>query len=142
MQRVDRRGSQVLSECCKVGYSATLARAHVHNYIYSENRVGVRCSQWRALSARSSGRQKRNPVPILLQMCFLLPFIAFQVRIVHQRPLCIRSLTTKLLTQKRPYAQLLSRIPRRRVIQPGFFCSFLLQYNVPPTWLCCSVWQP
>ena len=74
----------------------------------------VRCSQWRALSARSSGGQKRNPVPILLhllQTCFLLLFIAFQVRIVHQRPLCIWSLTTKLLTQKCPYAQLLSRYP-------------------------------
>ena len=31
MQRVNRRGSQVLSECCKVGYSATLARAQGHN---------------------------------------------------------------------------------------------------------------
>ena len=38
MQRVHRRGSQVLSECCKVGYSATLARAHVHRFICSENR--------------------------------------------------------------------------------------------------------
>ena len=37
MQRVHRRGSQVMSECCKVGYSATLARAHVHNFICSEN---------------------------------------------------------------------------------------------------------
>ena len=27
-----------MSECCKVGYSATLARAHVHNFICSENR--------------------------------------------------------------------------------------------------------
>ena len=35
MQRVHRRG---LSECCKVRYSATLARAHVHNFICSENR--------------------------------------------------------------------------------------------------------
>ena len=27
-----------MSECCKVGYSATVARAHVHNFICSENR--------------------------------------------------------------------------------------------------------
>ena len=27
-----------MSECCKVGYSATVARAHVHNVICSENR--------------------------------------------------------------------------------------------------------
>ena len=27
-----------MSECCEVGYSATLARAHVHNFIGSENR--------------------------------------------------------------------------------------------------------
>ena len=27
-----------MSECCKVGYSATLARAHVHNFICSDNR--------------------------------------------------------------------------------------------------------
>ena len=33
MQRVYRRGSQVLSECCKVRYSATLARVHVHKFI-------------------------------------------------------------------------------------------------------------
>ena len=26
-----------MSECCKVGYSVTLARAHVHNFICSEN---------------------------------------------------------------------------------------------------------
>ena len=38
MQRVHRRGSQVLSECCKVGYSATLARAHAHHFICSEDR--------------------------------------------------------------------------------------------------------
>ena len=38
MKRVHRRGSQVLSECCKVGYSATLAKAHVHHFIYSENK--------------------------------------------------------------------------------------------------------
>ena len=38
VQRVHRRGSQVLSEFCKVGYSATLARAHVHRFICSENR--------------------------------------------------------------------------------------------------------
>ena len=30
MQRVHRRGSQVMSECCTVGHSATLARAHAH----------------------------------------------------------------------------------------------------------------
>ena len=47
--------------------------------------IGVRCSRWRALSARSSGRLIRNPVLIPLQMCFLLRqlhgllFIAFQV---------------------------------------------------------------
>ena len=74
--------------------------------------IGVRCSRWRALSARSSGRLIRNPVLILLQMCLLLRqlhgllFIAFQVLIVHQRPLCIQSLTTKLQTQKCPCAQL------------------------------------
>jgi hypothetical protein len=50
--------------------------------------------------------------------------------------LCIQSLTTRLLTQKRPCTQLHRRIPRRRVMQPGFFCSFLLQCNVPPTCLC------
>ena len=33
-------------------------------------------------------------------------FIAFQVLIVHQRPLCIQTLTTKLQTQKRLCAQL------------------------------------
>ena len=27
-----------MSECCKLGYSATLARAHVHSFICSENR--------------------------------------------------------------------------------------------------------
>ena len=105
----------------------------------TNSRVGIRCSQWRALSARSSGRQKRKPFPILLQMCFSLLFIAFRVRIVHQRPLCIWSPSTKPPTQKRPYAQLPSTIPRHRVIQPSFFCSFLLKYHVPLTWLCCNV---
>ena len=32
MQRVHLKGSEVMSECCKVGYSATLARAHVCNF--------------------------------------------------------------------------------------------------------------
>ena len=35
-----------------------------------------------------------------------LLFIAFQVLIVHHRPLCIQSLTLKLLTHKPPHAQL------------------------------------
>ena len=26
-----------MSKCCKVGYSATLARVHVHNFICLEN---------------------------------------------------------------------------------------------------------
>ena len=38
MHRVHRRGSEVLSECCKVGYSATLGRVHVHKFICSENK--------------------------------------------------------------------------------------------------------
>ena len=38
MQRVHRKGSQVLCKCCKVGYSATFARAHVHRLICSKNR--------------------------------------------------------------------------------------------------------
>ena len=38
MQRVHGRRSQVLSACRKVGYSATLARAHLHRFICSENR--------------------------------------------------------------------------------------------------------
>ena len=38
MQRVHRRRSHGLSECCKVGYSATLARVHVHKFICSKNR--------------------------------------------------------------------------------------------------------
>ena len=38
MQRVNRKGSQKLCECCKVGYSATLARARVHHFICLENR--------------------------------------------------------------------------------------------------------
>ena len=62
--------------------------------------------------------------------------------IVHQRPLSIWSLSTKPLTQKRPYAQLPSRMSTRRGIPPSFFNSFLLKYHVPPTWLCCSVSQP
>ena len=27
-----------MSDCCKIGYSATLARAYVHNFICSGNR--------------------------------------------------------------------------------------------------------
>ena len=37
MHRVHSKGSQVLSECYKVGHSATLATAHVHRFIGSEN---------------------------------------------------------------------------------------------------------
>ena len=38
MQRVHRKGSQALFACYKVGYSATLARPHVHKFICSESR--------------------------------------------------------------------------------------------------------
>ena len=38
MQGVHWRGSEVVSECCKVGYLATLARGHVHKFICSGNR--------------------------------------------------------------------------------------------------------
>ena len=45
------------------------------------------------------GRQIRNPVPFL---CFLLLFIAFQLRIAHQRPLCTRSLTDCMVWTPQP----------------------------------------
>ena len=38
MQRVNRRGSHVLSENCKIRYSSTLAKTHVHNFKSSENK--------------------------------------------------------------------------------------------------------
>jgi hypothetical protein len=88
--------------------------------------IGVRCSRWRALVAQSSGRLIRNPVLILLQMCFRprqlhgLLLIALQVLIVHQRPLCIQSLTTKLLTHKRLAAQ--------EATQPGTLRSCEILY--------------
>ena len=63
--------------------------------------------------------------PFCLQMCFLLLFLAFQVWMMHQRPLCIWSLNAQQLTQKRTCAQLLSRIPRHRVIHSSFCCSLL-----------------
>ena len=50
MQRVHRRGSEVMSQCCKVVCSATLARAHVHNLICSRIRglpsQGVLCREF------------------------------------------------------------------------------------------------
>ena len=57
MQRIHRRGSQAPSECCKVGYSATLARAHVHNFICSESRVFLR---WGTYAERSFERIIHN----------------------------------------------------------------------------------
>ena len=43
----------MLSECCKVGYSATLARAHVHRFIRSEHRcllsLGYLCKDFIAM---------------------------------------------------------------------------------------------
>ena len=80
----------IMLEFCQVEYSATFAEPSG-----TLSRVGQRCSQWRAVSARSSGRQKRKPIPILLPMCFLLLFIAFQVRIGHHRPFCIYGLSTR-----------------------------------------------
>ena len=38
MQRDHCRGSQVRSKWYRIGYSATLARAYVHSFIYSTNR--------------------------------------------------------------------------------------------------------
>ena len=38
MQRVHWRGSKVMPKCCRVGYLATLARAHAHNFICLGNR--------------------------------------------------------------------------------------------------------
>ena len=52
--------------------------------------------------------------------CFLLVlFIAIQVRTVHQRPLCIRSLTSKATdtdTDNRLYTHIFGTIPGRRFI--------------------------
>ena len=67
-----------------------------------------------------------NLVSIVLHICFLLLFMAFEIRMAHQRPLCIWNLTKKTLPEKCPYAPLLSRIPRRTVIRPGSFCSFFM----------------
>ena len=58
--------------------------------------IGVGCPRWRALVGRSSGRLIRNPVLILLQVCFRprllhgLLLMALQGLIVHQKPLCVQ----------------------------------------------------
>ena len=65
----------------------------------------------------------RNPVLIRLQMCFLLRqlhgllFIALQVLIWYRRPLCIQTLTTKLLTRKRPHAYCTGGYTARDVVK-------------------------
>ena len=58
----------MLSECCKVGYSATLARAHVHRFIRSEHRCLLRwgtCAeislQWTQVLSRVLSRLGQSP---------------------------------------------------------------------------------
>ena len=53
MQRGHLNGSYIVPEFCEVGYSATVARAQGHNF-----------------KGYLHWGQIRNPVPILLQMCF------------------------------------------------------------------------
>ena len=126
-----------MPEFCEVGYSATLARAQGHNfkgYLHWGKVLAVEGSE-----CTIKWQTEKKPSSHSITDVFLTAFHSIPSSDSASRPLCIRSLTTKLLTQKHPYAQLLSRIPRRRVIQPSFFSSFLLQYNVPSTCLCCSV---
>ena len=82
MQRGHLNGSYIMPECCEVGYSAT-ATAQGQNFKGSGKVLEVEGSKC------TMKFDKRNPIPILSQICFLLPFIAFRVRIVHQRPVCI-----------------------------------------------------
>ena len=66
-----------------------------------------------------------NLVPILLQMCFLLLFIAFKVRIVHQRPLCFRTLSTKLLNKKLPTLSCSRQYPNAELSSHVFSAHFI-----------------
>ena len=59
------KGSQVLSECCKVGYSATWAKAQGHNFKDWGKVLVVEGSE-----CTIKWQTKRNSVPILLEMCF------------------------------------------------------------------------
>ena len=122
-----------MSEFCEAGYSATLARAQGHNFKGWDNVLAVEGSE-----CTIKWQTKKKASSHSITDVFLTALHSIPRWIVHLRPLCIWSLSTKLLTQKRPYAQLPSRIPKHRVIQPSFFCSFLLKYRVPLTWLCYS----
>ena len=113
----------------------------------SANKNYVFCSYRKVLAVEGfkctmTWQRDKNFSSLSLQMCFLLLFIAFQVPIVHGKPLYIRSPNTKLLTKRCPYTQLLKRIPRCKVIQPRSFTSFLLHCNVAATCAYWTVWQP
>ena len=96
-----------MPEFCEVG---TLVRTQGHNVKGWGKVLAVEGSH-----CTITWQTEKQPSSLSLTEVLLL-FVAFQVRIMHQKPLCIPSLNTQLLNQKRPYGELVSRIPRRRVI--------------------------
>ena len=130
-----------MPEFCEVGYSATLAGAQGHNFKGWGKVLAVEGSECTIKWQTEKKPSCHSTTDVFLTAFHSIP----SSDSASEAPLYLESdheatdPKTKLLTQKRPYAQLLSRIPRCRVIQPGFFCSFLLKYHVPVMWLCCSV---
>ena len=84
MQRVHCRGSQVLSECCTKGYSATLARAHVHRFICSEEK-GSSFAGERMQRVHRKGSK-------VLSACYMVGYSATLARAhVHRFILCSKN---------------------------------------------------
>ena len=121
---------------CEVGYSATLPRAQGHNF-----KINLLWGKVVAVEG-SECNIKRHTDKKLSSHCITNVFFTTFHSILTSdnasaAPLYPES-DHEAIDLKRPCAQLLRRIPTCRVIQPGFFCSFL-QHGVPPSCLCCSI---
>ena len=122
-----------MPEFCEVGYSATLARAQGHNFKGWGKVLAVEGSECTIKWQTEKKASSHSITDVFLTAFRSIP----SSDSASEAPLYLESEheATDPKT-KRPYAQLPSRIPRRRVIQPSFFCSFLLKYHVPAVLQC------
>ena len=134
MQRGHSNRSHIMSEFCEAGYSATLARAQGHNFKGGDKVLAVEGSE---CTIKWQTEKKASSHSITDVFLTALHSIRSSDS-ASEAPLHLES-EHEATDPKSPYAQLPSTKPKHRVIQPSFFCSFLLKYHVPLSWLCCRI---
>ena len=119
MKRSHLNTSYIMPEFCEVGYSATLARTQRHSLKGWGKVFAVEGSE-----CMIKWQTKKKPGSHSIADLFLIDFHRFSNSDNASEAALYPEFAHEATDPRRPCAQPLSRIPRRRAIQPSFFCSF------------------